>query len=228
MHTNLEKQLIGTTSWIIPGTYYENVEYITRNFRTIQFVELLVYTWDEDTFNLLEKEKDYLFEIARQTGIKYTAHLPTDSLSNVFEAFKYLENNFEIENYVVHPFEEFDTGDFESKELQLLLNHPKISVENLKEHYFKHSRTVFDTGHCFLGIPVDQEFLNNVVEIHMMGVNGDKDHEVLDFATLEKVHELLSDTLFKTRYLCFEIFDAEKLEESLKIWNEFKDNRWGV
>jgi len=222
-------QLIGTTSWIIPGTYYENVEYITQKFRNINFIELLVYTWDDETYRLLEQEKEHLRKIALERRIKYTAHLPTDNLTNVLNAFRYLEMNLDIANYVLHPF-----GDCTEKDKELflsLLAHPKISIENLKEHVFNHSRTVFDIGHHILGKKVENDFVDNIVEVHMMGISEGKDHQMLDLETLEKAYQLLSNRLFKVKYLCFEIFNEDELAQSLELWERFKNkiyNTWSV
>jgi len=222
-------QLLGTTSWVIPGTYYENVEYITRKFRNFDFIELLVYTWDDDTYRLFEQEKEHLRKIALEKRIKYTVHLPTDNLTNILNAFKYLEMNLDIANYVLHPF-----GDCTERDKELfhsLLSHPKISIENLKEHVFNHSRTVFDIGHHILGKKVENDFVNNVVEIHIMGVKDGKDHQKLEWETLENAYQVLSDRLFRAKYLCFEIFNEDELVESLELWEEFKNkiyNHWSV
>ncbi len=214
-------QLIGTTSWVIPGTYYENVEYITKRFSEIQFIELLVFTWDKETYKLFEKEKGYLNKIAFQKGIAYTVHLPTDSIENILNAFHYLEKSLEVANYVLHPL--CDTSD---KEFTKILNHPKVSFENLKERVVNHSRTVFDIGHHILGKNVDSEFLNNIIEIHMMGVEGGTDHKVLDLETLSQIYKILSNKLFTVRYICFEVFDENELETSLITWHEFKNKMW--
>jgi len=214
-------QILGTTSWVIPGTYYENVEYITRKFRNFEFIELLVYTWDDDTYRLFEQEKEHLRKIALERQIKYTVHLPTDNIKNVLNAFKYLEMNLDIANYVLHPFEDCTQKD---KELfHALLAHPKISIENLKERVFNHLRTVFDVGHHILGAKVENSFIDNIVEIHMMGVTEGKDHQNLDLETLEKVYQILSGRLFTVEYLCFEIFNEDELEQSLELWEEFKN-----
>ncbi|WP_448377228.1 cobamide remodeling phosphodiesterase CbiR [Fervidobacterium sp.] len=217
-------QMIGTTSWVIPGTYLENVEYITKNFSQIHFIELLIYTWDTETYNLLEKEKKYLQKLAETKQIRYTVHLPTDNFYNVIRAFEYLEDALEIENYVVHPF--FD--DFESEEMKKLLLHRKISFENLKEKFVHYKRTVFDIGHHLLGKKVDDKFLESVVEIHLMGVEDEKDHQIVNLETLEEIYSLFSYKLFTTKYICFEVFSEEGLEESLNVWNEFKRQKWGA
>ena len=216
-----KRQLLGTTSWVIPGTYYENVDFITKYFKEINFIELLVYTWDDDTHKLFEKEKSYLLKIAKQRGITYTVHLPTDDICNVVKAFEYLEENLKIANYVLHPYCKISESLYTEK-LNTLLEHPKVAIENLIECIQLHKRTVFDIGHHLLGLKVDADFLKKVVELHIMGVSNGKDHEKLNDQALQELYNLFSNKLFEINYLCFEIFNEDDLAQSLQIWEEFK------
>ncbi len=209
-----ERQLIGTTSWLVPGTYYENARLVAQ---LVDFVELLVYTWDSDTFDLFEREIGKLRTLSENYGLKYSIHLPTDNLKNVGNVLNYFDGKLPVVNYVLHPYdgEEFYdllNGDFGGR----------ISVENLKEKVVNFERTVFDIGHHLLGVKVDDDFLSNVVELHVMGIENGKDHRKLNLETLEEMYSILGDRMYEIEYVCFEIFDLNDLIDSLKLWKAFK------
>ncbi len=208
------KQLIGTTSWLVPGTYYENARLVAQ---FVDFVELLVYTWDLDTFNLFEKEIGKLRSLSENYGLRYSIHLPTDNLKNVKSVLSYFDGKLPVINYVLHPYDE--------KEFYDLLNGyfgERVSVENVKERFVNFKKTVFDIGHYLLGVGVDDVFLSNIVELHVMGVESGKDHIKLNMGTLEKMYSILGNRMYKIKYVCFEIFDLTDLIESIKLWEVFK------
>lgn len=208
------RQLIGSTSWLVPGTYYENARLVAQ---LVDFVELLVYTWDLDTFNLFEKEIGKLRALSENYGLKYSIHLPTDDLKNVRSVLSYFDSKLPVINYVLHPYD--GDGFYD------LLNGnfgEQISVENLKEKFVNFKRTVFDIGHHLLGVKVDGVFLSNVVELHVMGVENGKDHRKLNMETLEEMYSIFGNRMYEIEYVCFEIFDLNDLIESLKLWNVFK------
>jgi hypothetical protein len=60
-------------SWIIPGTYLENIRFL-EDKRAISGVELLFFLYDGETRQLFERE---YAEIARyRSRFRFTAHLP--------------------------------------------------------------------------------------------------------------------------------------------------------
>ena len=189
--------LIGTTSWLIPGTYYENAKLVEGKF---DFVELLVYTWDKETRKLLEKEIPYLEKLR----LFYTVHLPTDEANKAFEAFSFFEkSDIKILNYVLHPLdglEFFSWGD-------------KISLENLKEKIVPWDRMTFDVGHHLLGKKFPENLKKKIVEIHAMGVEKGKDHLELNDTAMMEMLKYISPA---TRFICLEVFDYERAIRSLK------------
>ncbi|MGC8821039.1 MAG: cobamide remodeling phosphodiesterase CbiR [Fervidobacterium sp.] len=220
---NLQKQhLIGTTSWLIPGTYYENARLVAQ---LVDFVELLIYTWDEETKELLDKELKSLKKLHEKYGLVYSVHLPVDTLENVKAVLRYfnedkngeegLDKKLPIINYVVHPFNDSDF-------LEIINSNEKIAVENLSQEVINHHRTVFDIGHHLLGKKVDHSFLENIVEVHVMGVENGKDHKKLNEKTLDEIYKILRNKFHKVDYVCFEVFDLNDLIESLKIWKKYK------
>lgn len=202
---DLFKQLIGTTSWLFPGTYYQNARSAAQK---VDFVELLVYQWDEETHKLLSQEIGGLMEL-KQQGLLYTVHLPTNDIEEARGAFEFFENSeLDVMTYVLHPLDGFK--DFQWNE--------KVAIENMVGKVEAYDKMVFDIGHHMLGEKFPPEYLDSVVEIHLMGVNGNQDHLKLNDDTLEELCLLFGDKLYSVPYICFEIFDMDLLEDSLKIW----------
>lgn len=207
-------QLIGTTSWLVPGTYYENARLVAQ---IVDFVELLIYTWDEDTEKILKLEIDKLKMLTEKYDLKYTVHLPTDSIENVEKALVFFDEKLNIINYVIHSFKE-------DKFAKLLEKYDKLSVENLKEDIQYHKRFVYDVGHSILGAKVDlYKLLNSgeVTEIHLMGIKNGKDHLQVSFEDLNMVYEELGDLLLSTKLICFEVFSLKELINSITVWERW-------
>ncbi|MGQ9856071.1 MAG: cobamide remodeling phosphodiesterase CbiR [Fervidobacterium sp.] len=203
------KQLIGSTSWVIPGTYYENARILAH---LVDFVELLVYTWDYETKELLEKEAKHLAKLTEKYGLKYTVHLPTDNVENMISAYNFLrKSELEILNYVVHPID--GISEF------IKLANKDVSVENLKEKILPYEKMTFDVGHHLLGERFPMELIDKINEIHMMGVHNGKDHEKLDKNTLEDVINFLGRRrISEITLICFEIFNLDDLIDSIALF----------
>ena len=119
--------IIGATSWQIRGTYLENVEHIKDE---LEFCELLVYTWNKNTSDLLEKEIKKILKL-----IDISVHLPTDTLENARKAFEFFKE-FKCINMTLHPFVNFKKlADFY---FTTLADNPGISMtlENLENDLF--------------------------------------------------------------------------------------------
>lgn len=99
-----KKQLVGTTSWLVPGTYYENARLVAQS---LNFVELLVYQWDRETKALFDSEKEKLISLHERYGLIYTVHLPTNDFEEVLKAYDYFERlscKLSVVNYILHPY----------------------------------------------------------------------------------------------------------------------------
>lgn len=216
MRNELKRQLIGTTSWLVPGTYYENARLVAQ---FVDFVELLVYTWDKDTKELLTSEIDKLYSLTQLYNLKYTVHLPTDSFENVKKAINFFsihEGKIRVLNYVTHPFE--------NSEFDLFLKEiPNLSVENLNKKVYYAESMVFDVGHYLLGTDVDFSKVGEIKEVHIMGVRKGKDHLTVDENTLKIVHGVLSKKLFEVELLCFEVFSLVDFVNSYVVWSKWKE-----
>lgn len=215
--TNVDKlQLIGTTSWLIPATYYENAKLVAGY---VNFVELLVYKWDVSTKEIFDDEISKLAELTYKHNLYYTIHLPVDSFEEVENAYNYFNSvPLNIINYVLHPLEDERFKSFvESK--------PNVAVENLSEKVYEHTKNVFDVGHFLLGRPVSSLFIQNAIEIHLMGVDNGKDHLPLNENTLDTIYNIIGNRLFEIPLICFEVFDIDSLVESIKLWRNWNPQR---
>ena len=90
--------LLGVPSWVIPGTYGENLRFLDLK-REIQTVELLFFIYDEEVRGLLERE----YELIRSYGSRFTftAHLPDPLLPKHEELVERLAPW--VRHFVVHP-----------------------------------------------------------------------------------------------------------------------------
>lgn len=89
---------IGVPSYVIPGTWLENIRFL-ENRREIHAIELLLFLWDETI------RKDFLRELESIQQYKnqfiFTLHLP-DANSAVLEEIIELTHDF-VTAYCVHP-----------------------------------------------------------------------------------------------------------------------------
>ncbi len=192
--------MMGSTSWMIPGTYFENAK---RLEGMVDFVELLVYEWNRKTKRMLFEEMPRLLEL----DLFYTVHLPFSSMRDAKKAYYFFEDaKFPILNYVLHPMKGWKT----------LGNQEKVALENLKEKVILHERMVFDVGHHLLGRRFPFEYVENIVEVHLMGVKNGTDHIALD----EKTAKIALPFVKKDTLVNFEVFSMEELKASMAVWKD--------
>lgn len=199
---------IGSTSWMEPGTYYHNAQLLAGK---VDFVELLVYTWDEETKTLLKRE----IPLLKNLDIAYTVHLPTDRLTYCKKAYSFLvSSGLKILNFTLHPLRGWE-GFIADKE--------DVSLENLVEHYPLYSRMTLDIGHSLLA-GLDLKYFSGVKikEIHISGVDDGRDHQEVTGKELDCLKNFRSDNLLVN----VEVFELKTLVNSLrriKKWqNQFR------
>jgi hypothetical protein len=196
---------IGSTSWIEPGTYYHNARLLAGQ---VDFIELLVYTWDADTKALLKKEVPLL----KSLDLAYTVHLPTDRLTCCKKAYSFLASSgLKILNFTLHPlpgWEDFIAG------------REDVSLENLIEHYPLYSRMTLDIGHSLLA-GLDPGYFSGaeVKEVHLSGVKDGKDHQEVTEEELKWLKNFRRNDLLVN----IEVFELKRLVNSLgrlKKWRK--------
>lgn len=169
-------------SYIIRGTYAENVEYIST-LSTIQGVELLFFLFDDETKELYSKEKaqieayrerldfsvhlpdmlrsedEELIRCTRTLASRYILHPPTEVVGNFIKLVSSFKeefgNQFLLENVIGRPFE------------SILKSLTDLGI-------------CCDTGHILLegGNPASflERWGDRVGEIHLHGVEDGWDH----------------------------------------------------
>jgi hypothetical protein len=178
---------LGTTSWLTGEDFLDNARLVAGR---VDFVELLVYTWNQEMRTKVVSWLDGLAGL----DLEYTVHLPTDDAAGALAAAQFfVESGFPLLNMTLHPMPGWQQLDW--PEL--------VALENLTHRVEFHSRITFDLTHSLLGTPLPVDFYPHIVELHLSGTDGRSDHLALDTNTLEQATTVLRDDML----VCFEIFD---------------------
>jgi len=173
---------LSAPSYVIPGTYAENVALLAGR-PEFQAVELLFFSFDEDTRRLLACERPALD--AHRRRFRYSVHMPEPLLP---EHEELIEMTADLaERYVVHvPAGQADefarmVGGWRER------HGDRFLLENVVGRPLEPAATLLegvplccDTGHLLLeGASVGEflvRYLSRVREIHLHGTEGDADH----------------------------------------------------
>jgi len=176
---------LGVPSYIFPGTYLENIRFVTT-MPEVQVVELLFFMWDEEADRILRCEEE---QIRRYGGLlDYTVHMP-DVLRPEHARIVDMTRDF-VKGYVIHSppdnVAEFArlVNDWRCRYGDIFL------LENLIGRDFEAPFArlpgvpiCFDVGHCVVrgGDPAD--FIGRhgdaIREIHLHSVEDGTDHRPL-------------------------------------------------
>ena len=206
----------GSVSWVVPGSYAGNARILSAH---VDFVELLVYTWDDETRRLLIREADELLGL----GCAYTVHLPTDDIARCMKAYEFFKQiHFPIEHFTLHPLPGWrgfiaDKGD--------------VSLENLLPGGEAFERMTVDLGHLMAGGNggelLSSPELRRIDELHVHGLRGERDHEPFDEAAARWLRgmiegqDILREAMEREELLVnFEVFDLDGFLDSIV---RFKD-----
>lgn len=188
---------LGTTSWLTGENFLDNARLVEGR---VDFVELLVYTWNRD---MRAKVGSWLDGLAA-LNLEYTVHLPTDDAEGALAAaLFFVESGFPLLNMTLHPLPGW----------RYLAWPAQVAVENLINQIEFHPRITYDLTHSLLGLPLPEHFYPHIVELHLSGTDGRLDHLALDTGTLEKASALLHNNLL----VCCEIFDTEDALQAVSM-----------
>ncbi len=188
---------LGTTSWLIGENFLDNARLVQGK---ADFLELLVYTWDAEWRAKVSRWLEGLAGL----DLEYTIHLPTDTAANALAAAHFFEESgFPLLNMTLHPLPGWQALDWP----QLM------AVENLTNRVEFHPRFTFDLTHSLLGRPLPEAYYPHIVELHLSGTDGERDHLALNANTLELARPLFCNN----RLVCFEIFDPEEALEAVEM-----------
>ncbi|MDL2229217.1 TIM barrel protein [Treponema sp. OttesenSCG-928-L16] len=171
---------ISLPSWVIPGTYGENLIFL-ENKSAVSGVELLFYLYGRDVRDELERDSPVIEEYASR--FTYTAHLP-DKVTKEHEEL--VERLFPVvRHFIVHPMEGRDAealarliADWEEtfsrdreNSLFLFENTKPGRLESQLELLPSDTGLCMDTGHLLLEGRDPEEFFRHygprIREIHL-------------------------------------------------------------
>jgi hypothetical protein len=232
------KMLLSVPSWVIPGTYIENLRFLDSQ-RDIAGVELLFFIYDEEIKKLLKKEIEGIREFSNR--FIFTAHLP-EGLNGDHEELVELLSPM-VRHFIVHPPKKIE----ELKARALLVNsweakyktpdgRPRFLAENTNpgqlEAFLPHLESgaglCMDTGHLLLEGRNPAQYLarygDRIGEIHLHGLDREKaaldghlpDHRPVRTGApwFEEIFPLLRD--FKG-IINLEVFSWKEAAESIRV-----------
>ncbi len=133
---------LGTTSWLIGENFLDNARLVEGR---VDFVELLIYTWDREMQARVAASLDGLATL----DLEYTVHLPTDEAAGALAASRYFaESGFPLLNMTLHPLPGW----------RHLAWPAMVALENLIDQVEFHPRFTFDLTHSLLGHPLPPPF----------------------------------------------------------------------
>ena len=187
----------------------------------VDFVELLIYTWNLELKQLLLKELPLL----KKLSVWYTVHLPLDTTQNCINAYSFFKDNgFPVKSFTFHPLPGWE---------KFVYDKPDVILENLIDTREPFERMCIDIGHLMLSKKEEflfgSEKLKVIKEIHIHGIVRQKDHCILNTRTMDYVRSLSARypvfhkavTNRKTLW-DFEIFDLKRLLISLRRLRQAK------
>ncbi len=172
-------------SYIIQGTYLENIRFIDKNYPEITGVELLFFYYDDETKKLLLDEIKGINEYSNR--FTYTVHLPDNIDDKATEVVEILDKT--ADGFIVHPPLDSEKGTVILKNwinrfgnrffIENLISRP---AETLSER-IENPRLCLDTGHIILNnlSPLDyyKKYSAKISEIHLHGVIDGADHRYI-------------------------------------------------
>jgi len=178
--------IISVPSYVIPGSYYENVKFIA-GYKAVKSIELLFFFFDSETRELFRREKESIKAYADR--FFFTVHMPEHLKPEHVEIVELTRDL--AARYILHlPASNTDQFMGELKRWRRRYGDVFL-IENLIhldiECYLKQDPALHvccDTGHLLLRDKNINTFLQNyetrIQEIHLHGVLDGKDHKLFD------------------------------------------------
>lgn len=218
---------LSVPSYVIPGTYLENIRFIER-LDTVGNIELLFFSFDDETRILLEQEMAGISSFAQR--FSFSVHMP-DVLNDSHRALLDLLRPI-AERFIVHA-PGAERAAFAERMARWTEDYGDVfCMENVQGRDFGEIATMLnvipvccDTGHLLLDgkSPADfaHRYENRVREIHLHTVVGGKDH-----------HPLIGDEPWFGDFLPYlnrfggtvhlEIFNYERLSPMIDLLAEIR------
>ena len=240
MGRTTDSPILSVPSWVIPGTYAENLRFL-ENKEEIDGVELLFYFYDDEIKNLLDSEWNEIKSYAKR--FVFTAHLP-DPLLPVHDELIIRLVPF-VKHFIIHPAKvnlaaqaallaEW-AGKHNAKFLAENTN-PGM-IEALLPHLAETDAGLcMDTGHLLMEDKNPACFFKDryaqINEIHLHAVNREQaaiDGKLPDHRSLQKndpwLHDLLPMLENYRGVINFEVFSWDEAKDSISVFNNHKKQR---
>ena len=188
MKANPGPSILSVPSWVIPGTYAENLRFLD-NRKEVEGVELLFFLYDNEVKAQLESEWDEICGYAKR--FIFTAHLPEPLLPAHGELVARLAPL--VRHFIIHPaaenpdaqasllanwVEQYGTMFLAENTSPGLLEAFLPHLENLSPHIRRKTGICMDTGHLLLEGQNPADFFtrhrNSIAEIHLHGVDREQ------------------------------------------------------
>jgi len=230
--------VLGVPSWVIPGTYAENLRFLDTR-QEIEGVELLFFLYDDEISAQLENEWEEIQSYAKR--FVFTAHLPEVLLPSHSVLIARLAPF--VRHFIVHPSKEnpMDQASLLAKwsgryAASFLAENTEAGLlEALLPHLDKHPEMnagiCMDTGHLLMEGQNPADFYKRhrerIGEIHLHAVDRKQaaiDNRLADHRQLRKdeswLIELLSLLGDYRGIINLEMFSWEEVRASTKVLNE--------
>ena len=238
--------LISVPSWVIPGTYAENLRFLESK-KEIRGVELLFFLYNDEIKNQFDSEWDEIRDYAER--FTFTAHLPELLLPEHEALIARLVTL--VRHFIVHPDAENPAGQvalFRSwKErygaLFLAENTFKgngvSSLEVLLPHLDKNFPLCMDTGHLLLDGQNPSDFYKArqdcIKEIHLHSLDRNQsavDGRLADHRRLREDEPWLLELLPLLKgyqgIINLEVFSWEEVEAGIEVLRKLGNGEQGI
>ena len=171
-----------TPSWVIPGTYLENLRFLDGKDR-ISGVELLFFLYDDGIRTEFLRELPEIRDFAER--FVFTAHLP-DNLKEEHEELVGILSPL-VKHFIVHPAAEAEAGARLLETWMSRYGKRRFLLENTVPGYFEallacldgDTPVCMDTGHLLLEGRRPADFARcyggQICEVHLNGTGGSGD-----------------------------------------------------
>jgi len=178
--------IISVPSYVIPGSYYENVKFIS-DYEAVKSIELLFFFFDSETRELFRREKESIK--AYTDRFSFTIHMPEHLQPEHVEIVELTRDL--ASRYILH-LPTSNTAQFMDELKRWRAKYGNVFlIENLihlhNENHLKQDPSLplcCDTGHLLLSGKDINGFLRKyetrIQEIHLHGVIDGEDHRVFN------------------------------------------------
>jgi sugar phosphate isomerase/epimerase len=237
---NKSRAVISVPSWVIRGTYAENLRFKKKK-KEIRGVELLFFMYDDEIKKQFESEWEEI--LARAERFTFTAHLP-EALMPAHEALVARLAPF-VRHFIVHPANENPAGQAALLKSwaerygavflaeNIFKGKGASSLEALLPHMDKDSAICMDTGHLLLEGQSPSVFFRKwqerVREIHLHGLDLKQsavDGRLADHRRLREGEPWLLELLPLLKsyqgVINLEVFSWEEAEAGIEVLRKYQ------